>query len=178
LRELGYELDSDREDMAYESFRALAEAKKQVLDEDLLAIYYHGTLEEAAPAFRLEHLHVVCGQQPARATVRVSEAGEPSREATAEGDGPIDAAFAALQDVIPWETRLEGLTIQAASPGTDAIGEVHLQLRVSGHVFTGRAASTDVVDAAARAFLNAVDKAAHTRQLEARTLEQVEYWGV
>lgn len=177
LRELGYELEADHVDGAYELFRMLAEIKKTILDEDLLAIYYQGTLHEAPRSFKLEHLHVVCGRRPSRATVRVSEGGA-ARESTGEGDGPIDATFAALQEVIPWEARLEDFAIHAASPGTDAVGEAHLHLRINGNVFTGRAASTDIVDAAARAYLNAADKAAHARHLEARSLERVEYWGV
>jgi 2-isopropylmalate synthase len=178
LRELGYELEGEQADAAYHMFRLLAESKKTVLDEDLLAIYYEGTLHDAPRSFKLEHLHVVCGRRPSRATVRVSEGTGPAHEATAEGDGPIDATFAALQEVIPWEARLESFGVQAASPGTDAVGEVHLHLRISGHVFTGRSASTDIVDAAARAFLNAVDKAAHARELEAKAFERAEYWGV
>jgi 2-isopropylmalate synthase len=178
LQELGYELEGEQADAAYHMFRLLTETKKTILDEDLLAIYYEGTLHDAPRSFKLEHLHVVCGRRPSKATVRVSEGSGPAQEATAEGDGPIDATFAALQEVIPWEARLESFHVQAASPGTDAVGEVHLHLRISGHVFTGRSASTDIVDAAARAFLNAVDKAAHARELEARALERAEYWGV
>ena len=178
LRELGYELEPGQVDAAYDLFRLLAETKKTILDEDLLAIYYQGTLDDAPRHFRLEHLHVVCGRTPSRATVRVREGGGLPQEATAEGDGPIDATFAALQEVIPWEVRLEDFAIQAASPGRDAVGEVFLHLRLNGHVFTGRAASTDIVDAAARAYLNAVEKAAQARVLEARAFERVEYWGV
>jgi 2-isopropylmalate synthase len=178
LAELGYELDPGQVDQAFEQFRMLADSQKTVLDEDLLAIYYQGTLQEAPPNFKLEELHVECGRLPARATVSVSEAGRTALRATAEGDGPIDATFAALQEVIPWEVRLEDFSIRAASPGTDALGEARLHLRVKGHVFTGRAASTDIVDAAARAFLNAVDKASHTWELEAKALESTAYWGV
>jgi len=178
LREMGYELDPAHVDAAYDLFRMLAETKKTILEEDLLAIYYQGTLEDAPRLFRLEHLHVVCGRRPSTATVRVREGSGPSEEGTATGDGPIDATFAALQEVIPWEVRLEDFALHAASPGTDAVGEAHLRLHVNGHAFSGRAASTDVVDAAARAFLNALDKAAHTRSLEARAFERAEYWGV
>jgi 2-isopropylmalate synthase len=178
LKELGYELDPDQVDSAYEQFKALADSQKTVLDEDLLAIYYQGTLQEAKPVFRLEQLHVECGRPPSKATVSVSEESGPAKSATAEGDGPIDATFAALQEVIPWEVRLEDFEVHAASPGTDALGEARLHLRVKGHVYTGRAASVDIVDAAARAFLNAIDKAWHTMELEARALESHAYWGV
>ena len=178
LKELGYELDPNHVDQAYSLFRLLADTKKTILEEDLLAIYYQGTLEDAPRLFRLDHLHVVCGRTPSHATVSVREGNGPPQEAEAEGDGPIDAAFAALQEVVPWEVRLEDFSLQANSPGTDAVGEAHLRLRINGHAFSGRSASTDVVDAAARAYLNAVDKASYARSLEARAFERAEYWGV
>jgi 2-isopropylmalate synthase len=178
LQELGYQLDPGQLDQAYQLFRLLADTKKTILEEDLLAIFFQGTLEDAPKQFRLEHLHVVCGRNPSHATVRVREGKGPVIQAEAQGDGPIDATFAALQEVVPWEVRLEDFSLAAASPGTDAVGEAHLHVRVNGHVFTGRAASTDVVDAAARAYLNALDKAAHARSLEASAFERVAYWGV
>jgi 2-isopropylmalate synthase len=176
--ELGFDLAPDELDRAYHLFVLLAERKKTVHDEDLLAIYYEGTMEDAPRRFRLDELEVHCGRSPSRARVRVTETGEPPREARGEGSGPIDATFAALEELAPWELRLEEFTIQAAGGGRDAVGEVHLQLRVAGHPFLGRGASTDIVDAAARAFLQALDKAAHARGLEAAAFERMQPWGV
>jgi 2-isopropylmalate synthase len=176
--ELGYELTQGELDRAYELFVLLADKKKVVHDEDLLAIYFEGTMEDAPRAFRLEHLDVRCGRSPSEAVVRISHNGGPVREARATGDGPIDAAFSAIEELAPWEIRLEEFAIQAAGGGRDAVGEVHLTLRVGGNPFSGRAASLDVVDAAARAFLNALDKADHARGLEARAFEKMDLWAV
>jgi len=176
--ELGFTLTEEELGRAYQLFILLAETKKVVHDEDLLAIYYQGTMEDVPRAFRLEHLDVRCGRSPARAMARVSHDGEAPVEVAAEGDGPIDAAFAALSEISPWESRLEEFHIDAASAGKDAVGNVHLQLRLAGHVFVGRAASTDVVEAAARAFLNALDKAQHAQSLEEQAFAETQYWGV
>jgi 2-isopropylmalate synthase len=176
--ELGYDLSAAELDRAYELFILLADRKKVVHDEDLLAIYFEGTMEDAPKAFKLEHLDVRCGRSPSEAVVRISHNGGPVREAKANGSGPIDAAFAAIEELAPWEIRLEDFNIQAAGGGKDAVGEVHLTLRVGGNPFSGRGASLDVVDAAARAFLNALDKADHARGLEARAFERMDLWAV
>ena len=71
------------------------------------------------------------------------------------------------------------LSILAVTPGRDAVGEVSLRVKVEGRTFTGRGASPDVVDGAVRAYLHALNKAAHAKVLEARALEQASYlWGV
>ena len=176
--ELGYDLTPAELDRAYELFILLADRKKVVHDEDLLAIYFEGTMEDAPRAFKLEHLDVRCGRSPSEAVVRLSHNGGPVKEARATGDGPIDAAFSAIEQLAPWEIRLEDFQILAAGGGKDAVGEVHLTLRVGGNPFSGRAASLDVVDAAARAFLNALDKADHARGLEARAFERMDLWAV
>jgi 2-isopropylmalate synthase len=84
-------------------------------------------------------------------------------EAEGKGDGPIAAAFDAVNRVVGWEVELEDLTIRSATPGGDAVGEVILRIRVAGQTFTGTGASTDVVDAAVRGYLHALNKAAHGR---------------
>ena len=176
--ELGYDLSHFELDKAYDLFILLADRKKVVHDEDLLAIYFEGTMEDAPGAFKLEYLDVHCGRSPSRAVVRISHNGGPAGEAGATGDGPIDATFSAIGELAPWEMRLEEFTIEAAGEGKDAVGEVHLTVRVSGHAFAGRAASTDIVDAAARALLHALDKADHARGLEARAFARMDLWAV
>jgi 2-isopropylmalate synthase len=176
--ELGYDLSSAELDRAYDLFILLADRKKVVHDEDLLAIYFEGTMEDAPRAFKLEYLEVRCGRSPSEAVVRISHNGGPIKEAQAEGDGPIDATFSAIGELAPWEMRLEEFQIQAAGGGKDAVGEVHLSVRVGGNEFSGRAASTDIVDAAARALLNALDKADHARGLEAKAFARMDLWAV
>jgi len=176
--EMGFELEPEQLDRAYRLFVMLADRKKEILDEDLVAIFYEGTMEDVARHHRLEHLEVRCGRSPSRARVRIRRGEDGSEEAEAEGDGPIAAALAAVDRIVEMKTALEDLAIHAATPGRDAVGEVHVRVRVDGNAFTGRAASTDVVDGAVRAFLQALDKAEHARRLEARSYQEMALWGV
>lgn len=177
-RELGYELEFEALDRAYGFFKLLCDRKKEVLDEDLIAILNHGAMEDVPQRWHLRALEVVCGARRAEASVRISDEGRES-EARGEGDGPLAAAFAAIDALVEYEIELEDLAIHAATPGSDAVGEVSLRARVGGKSFTGRGASTDVVDAAVRAYLHALNKSEHARTLEAQALEASSYlWGV
>ncbi|MBI4538893.1 MAG: 2-isopropylmalate synthase [Gemmatimonadetes bacterium] len=178
-RELGYELSREDLDRCYRLFKLLADQKKTILDEDLITILHHGTMEDSPQVFRLAELEVVCGGRTSEARVRLANGSGPEREATATGDGPIAAAFAAIDTLTEMTVELEDFTIRAATPGRDALGEVQLRARVDGKTLTGRGASTDVVDAAVRAYLHALNKAVYARELEARALEESSYlWGV
>jgi 2-isopropylmalate synthase len=180
FRELGYELDVEDLDRAYKLFKLLADQKKTILDEDLISILHHGTMEDVPETFKLHELKVTCGKLPhAEATLGISESGGTPRSATAEGDGPISAAFAAYQKLVPFRVELDELQVHSATPGQDAVGEVTVRVRVNGVTFTGRGASPDIVVGAVRALLHAVNKAASARVLEARQLEKASYlWGV
>src|SRR5690606_41653646 len=95
------------------------------------------------------------------------------------GAGARTGDWTALERATGMPIELEDLTIRAATPGRDAVGEVSIRARIEGKPFTGRGASTDVVDAAARAYLHALNKAAQARELEAKALEEASYlWGV
>ena len=88
-------------------------------------------------------------------------------------------AFAAIAGFVDDRMELEDLVIRAATPGRDAVGEVTVRLRVGGRSFTGRGASTDVVNAAARACIHGLNKAAQATHLEARELARAaDVWGV
>jgi 2-isopropylmalate synthase len=178
-RELGYELNFESLDKAYALFKILADRKKTILDEDLISIMHHGTMEDVPQFYRLRELEVICGTRRAQARVRIANGDGRDREATCEGDGPLAAAFAAIDAVVPHATALEDMTIHAATPGRDAVGEVSLRVRIGGKSFTGRGGSTDIVDAAVRAYIHALNKAEHARELEAKALEEASYlWGV
>ena len=177
-RELGYELDAEAVEKAYGFFKLLCDRKKTVLDEDLIAILHHGTIEDVPHRFHLRELYVVCGTRRSEARVRIEEEGQV-REASGDGDGPLAAAFSAVDALVPFRLELEDLEVHSATPGGDAVGEVSLRARVDGKVLTGRAASTDVVDAGVRAYLNALNKAAQIHALEAKAMDESSYlWGV
>jgi 2-isopropylmalate synthase len=177
-RALGFELDADEVERTYRLFKLLAERKKEVRDEDLLSILHHGVMDDVPQAYRLRALEVVCGGPEARAHIVIESDGRECR-AFAAGDGPIAASFAAIDSLVDHRVELEDLTIQAISAGEDAVGEVTVRASVDGRTFTGRGASPDVVNGAVRAYLHALSKAAHARELEARALERESYlWGV
>jgi 2-isopropylmalate synthase len=176
---LGHTVEGDALDRAYRLFKMLADQKKEVLDEDLLAILHHGTWDDVEDVYRLVTLDVRCGGRWSTARVQLDGEYGPGRVAEARGDGPIAAALAAVNELLEHTVELEDFQIRAATPGRDAVGEVHVRASVDGRVFTGRGASTDVVDASVRAYLHAINKAEHATRLEAKALEQEAYlWGV
>jgi 2-isopropylmalate synthase len=175
--QLGFEPDEVELERTYVLFKLLAAQKKEILDEDLISILHHGALEAAPHHYRLRGLEVVCGSAPAHARVRINMGGEEC-EATATGDGPIAATFAAINTLVERRVELEDLTIHAVTPGVDAIGEVSVRARIDGRTFTGRGASPDIVNGAARAYLQALDKSEAARELEASAHERSSLWGV
>lgn len=178
-KELGYELAPEELDRAYKLFTLLADQKKSVLDEDLLVILHHGTMMDAPRSFRLVELDVNCGGEWSTARVRVTHGDGPEMEASGKGDGPIAAAFSAIDALIDTTVEIIDFEIVAATPGRDAVGEVNLHARIGGRTFAGRGASTDVVDAAARAYINALNKAEQAKAMEGIELEKENYlWGV
>ena len=177
-RVLGYELDDGELNRAYDYFKLLADQKKSILDEDLIAIVHQRTVDEAPAHYKLRGLEVQCGSEPSVAHVRLEIDGNV-REAVAEGDGPVAAAFAAIDGLLDCRTELVELNLHSVTPGSDAIGETTLVVKVNGQSFTGRGASPDIVNAAVRGYLHALNKAAQARVLEAAYLERNSYlWGV
>jgi 2-isopropylmalate synthase len=175
---LGYSLTPEQLKRVTKDFKQLADKKKTVLDEDLISILHHGVMEDVPAVYHLTSLDARCGGDVSTAKVTVAGDGR-TRRGEGSGDGPIAAAFAAMESVLDYRVVLERFTIRAATPGRDALGEVTIQARVDGHTFTGRAAHTDVVRAAAEAYLHAVNKAAAARQLEASHLAATsDAWGV
>ena len=170
--ELGYDLDDDELDRAYKLFTLVADQKKSILDEDLLVILHHGAMEDTPESFRLVELDVNCGGKWSTARVKVSHHDEPAREGSGDGDGPIAAAFSAIDELIEAKVEIIDFEIVAATPGRDAIGEVNLHARIGGRTFAGRGASTDVVHAAARAYINAINKAELAKALEGVKMEK------
>jgi len=171
-RELGYELTGENLNQAYKLFKLLADQKKSILDEDLISILHHGTMEDVPARFKLHTLEVMCGKRPAEAKVRLLDNGVETELSVVQGDGPLAASFAAVDALLPFRPELDDLKIQANTGGGDAVGEVTLRLKVEGKTFTGRGASPDVVNGAVRAYLHALNKAAHALTLEGRVVAQ------
>lgn len=156
LIELGHDLDDEKLKRAFEKFKALADLKKVVYDEDLDAI----ASEEARveDKFKLDHITVTCGSfAVATATVQMEIEGVNAR--TAElGDGPVDATLKAIKKLTKTKAKLEQYNVGAITSGTDAQGEVTVRVSEGSHTVVGKGSSTDIIEASARAFIHALNR--------------------
>src|ERR687887_224761 len=156
--DLGYDLGEGALERLYHKFVALADKKREILDEDLLALLHDG-FHDAPELFQITHLHVICGTAGASANVHMTGPWTGERRAAASGDGPIAATFAAVSEIVGKPIEVANLSIQSVTPGRDSLGQVSLQARVNGKSLSGHGASTDIVEACARALVNALNKA-------------------
>ncbi len=176
-RELGYELDEPTLEGLYREFSALADRKREILDEDLLALL-HESFHDVPEAYQLAHLRVACGTVSATAEVALTGPWARERSAAATGDGPIAAAYTAIGEIVGRRVEVVNLSVRSLTPGKDSVGHSFVQVRVDGKTLTGYGASTDIVEASARALVHALNKADHADKLEADSLNNVYLWGV
>jgi 2-isopropylmalate synthase len=176
-QELGYALSGEELEAMYQRFTALADRKREILDEDLLALM-HESFHDAPEEYQLSHLRVVCGSVTATAEVRMTGPWTGERSARGTGDGPIAAAFAAVSEILERQVEVLSLSLRSVTPGRDSVGQVFLQAKIDGKSLTGHSASTDIVEASARALIHALNKARHADQLEDSSLNAVYLWGV
>ncbi len=159
LEKMGYELSRDDMQRAFERFKELADRKIQITDSDIEAIVAD-EMRTAGDTWELAGLEVRGGTgMESRATVRIKMPGGDIVEETASGDGMIDAACGAISRATGVDARLATFSVGAVTAGTDALGDVTVHVDVEGDRYTGRGVSTDVVEASARAFLNAINRA-------------------
>ena len=160
LGQLGYRLDDEELKRAFVRFKELADRKREVTDRDLEAIVADER-QGLAESFHLEHLQVSTGTSlRPTATVRMLLPDGGSREALALGDGPIDACFRAIDSLVQVEAELEEFAVQAITAGIDAVGEVTVRLRHDGSLSLGHGADTDIIVAAAKAYVHALNRVA------------------
>jgi 2-isopropylmalate synthase len=175
--ELGYQLNEDELAEVYQGFTTLADRKREILDEDLLALL-HESFHDAPEEFQLTHLRVVCGSVTATAEVRMTGPWSGERSARGTGDGPISAAFTAVSEILGRPVEVLSLNLRSVTPGRDSVGQVFLQAKIDGKSLSGHSASTDIVEASARALVHALNKARYAEKLEDSSLNSVYLWGV
>ncbi len=163
FEDMGYRLSRAELDKAYKLFMKLAERKKEVYEEDLLAILQDG-LRDIPETYTLRLVQSLAGNPKAATATVVLERGGQAFIQSARGDGPVAAAYAAIDQITGLRGELVDYSIRSIGRGAEALGEVFVHVDFEGKVFTGRAASTDIVDASARAYLHAVNKALHARE--------------
>jgi 2-isopropylmalate synthase len=160
LEKMGYELTREELQRAFDRFKELADKKIQISDKDIEAIIAD-EMRTVGDTWELVDMTLVGGTtvEP-RATVRVKVPGGETVQESASGDGMIDAACGAIVRATGVEARLLSFTVGAVTGGTEALGDVTVQIDIEGDRYSGRGVSTDVVEASARAFLNAINRAA------------------
>ncbi|MDN3514987.1 MAG: 2-isopropylmalate synthase [Candidatus Brocadia sp.] len=160
IKELGYELSEKEFERAFAEFKHIADKKKEVFDEDIEAIIGIEKME-VPNIFQLESFSISCGPNAApTAGVRLKLQDGCFVNNSTLGDGPIDALFRAIDLSTGIPGKLQDYNIRAVTSGKDAMGEVHVTIEVDGKAIGGRAVSTDIIEASAKAYLNAINKVA------------------
>lgn len=157
LKDLGIELDDNALNEAFARFKDLADKKSEIFDEDLQALVSDMEPSEVLETYQLDTLEVQSktGSRPhAKLSLRVK--GE-AMQAEAEGSGPVDAAFKAIENIAQSGTDLLLYSVNAITSGTDSQGEVTVRLEHAGRVINGNGADTDIVVASVKAYLNALN---------------------
>ncbi|WGW04469.1 2-isopropylmalate synthase [Tropicibacter oceani] len=156
LKDLGVEVGDNQLKDIFVRFKDLADRKKEVFDDDILALVSATT--ESADAIQLVNLRVVCGTGgPAKAEIELEIDGK-DLSAECEGDGPVDAAFKAVRELHPNKARLQLYQVNAVTAGTDAQATVSVRLEEDGVIATGQSADTDTVVASVLAYIQALNR--------------------
>jgi 2-isopropylmalate synthase len=155
LKALGYELGQNALNEAFVRFKELADKKKHVFDDDLIALV-DDALARGSEKIRVVRLRVVAGTDGQSAELTLDVDGvEKMAEAT--GDGPVDAVFNAIHEIVPHAAALRLFQVHAVTEGTDAQAQVSVRLEEDGRIATGQAADTDTLTASAKAYVNALN---------------------
>ena len=157
LSELGLSLTEEELKSAYKRFLEISDRKKEVFDEDLFVIVSEELGRQMA-TYTLDYFNIISGNMSVpTATVRV-KVGEETVEEAATGDGPVDAVFRAIERAVHMNANLLEFAVQAITPGKQAMGEVSVTLDLEGKKYLGRGSSTDILEASARAYVNALNR--------------------
>ncbi len=158
LKDLGYDLGDNAIKDAFKRFKDLADLKKDVFDEDIVALV-DDEVVRVNDVVQLKSLEILCGtvHRPPKASLELDIGGEiKSCEAT--GDGPVDAAFNAIKQLFPHNAVLQLYQVHAVTQGTDAQAEVTVRLEEDGKTVNGQSADTDTMVASVKSYINALNK--------------------
>jgi len=163
LKELGYLLTDEELNKAFDKFKRLADQKKDIFDEDIEALISED-VTKVPEIYSLVDLYIVSGvNQKPTATVKL-KVGEDVIHRMEQGDGPVDATYKAIAEITHTASRLLKFEIKGIRGGTDALGEVIVSLEEDGRTVRGNGADTDIIVAAAKAYINALNKLEARRQ--------------
>lgn len=157
LIELGYTISENELQKLYEKFTELADKKKEIFDDDLRALMGDDIIRKNEE-FELTYLHVHTGTNSIpNAVVRIKSHDQIYEEA-ATGDGTVDAVFNAIERALGIKSEIESYQVRSVTSGRDALGEVFIRLKSGDKSYNGRGVSTDVIEASAKSYLNAISQ--------------------
>ncbi|MFV0245979.1 MAG: 2-isopropylmalate synthase [Qingshengfaniella sp.] len=157
LKDLGYEPGDNQLKDVFVRFKALADRKKEVYDDDLIALMADAT-GTANDQIQVKFLRVICGTEAPQSADLILTINGTDHQVTAQGDGPVDATFNAVKALVPHNARLQLYQVHAVTEGTDAQATVSVRMEEDGRIVTGTAADTDTVVASARAYVAALSR--------------------
>jgi 2-isopropylmalate synthase len=158
LNDLGYELGDNQLKDVFVRFKALADRKKEVFDDDLVALMTDSATNAANDHIQIKFLRVVCGSEAPQSAELTLTIDDTDHEVTATGDGPVDAVFNAVKALFPHHAHLQLYQVSAVTEGTDAQATVSVRLEEDGKIVTGQSSDTDTVLASGKAYVNALNK--------------------
>lgn len=172
-KKLGYKLSKEEMEQAYQKFLQVADKKKEIFDEDVAAII-DDEVRVVEHTFEMEYLRVLIETgKPPTAAVKIKSKGE-IKEAQAEGDGPVDAAYEAIRVATGFSPTLESYSIRAVTSGKEAMGEATVRIRQDGRTCIGRGVSTDIIEASAKAYVDAINRMVARRDTDDEQSVRVE----
>ena len=160
LEDLGYQLTRDELSNVFESFKILADKKREVNDRDLEILMDEEKRVSTEPvSYTLDHVHFSSGDHDIpTATVRLIGPDQQAITDASTGNGPVDAVCNAIDRVVGCSCKLVDFNVQSVTEGLDSMGTVTIRIEADGQTYTGRGASTDIIVASAKAYLSAVNR--------------------
>lgn len=158
LKDLGFELADNQLNDVFVRFKALADRKKEVFDDDIIALVTDAGAIDASDHLELKFLRVICGTEAPQNADLVIRVGDEEKTVVATGDGPVDAAFNAVKQAFPHSARLQLYQVHAVTEGTDAQATVSVRMEEDGRIATAQSADTDTVVASVKAYINALNR--------------------
>ncbi len=164
LHDLGFDLGDNQLNDVFVRFKALADRKKEIYDDDLIALVADEATLDAHDTLVLRKLRVVCGTEGPQEADMVLSIDGVDHHIEATGDGPVDAAFTCVKMLWPHHATLQLYQVHAVTEGTDAQATVSVRLEEDGRIVTGQSADTDTVVASVKAYVNALNRLIVRRQ--------------
>lgn len=174
LEDLGFELGDNQLKDVFVRFKELADRKKEIYEDDLIALMRTATDPEE-DRIRLKSLKVVCGTDGPQTADMALEIDGAEQTTNQTGDGPVDAAFNCIKALVPHSARLQLYQVHAVTEGTDAQATVSVRMEEEGRIVTGQSADTDTVVASVRAYIHALNRLLVRREKGGTDKREINY---